>query len=30
MRDFHYEITPLIFGRVRIIWTDGYVAEHFW
>jgi hypothetical protein len=28
MREFHWEITKLTFGRARLIWTDGWTVDH--
>jgi hypothetical protein len=30
MTTWHWEVHPLTFGRSRVIWTDGQVAEQFW
>ena len=27
---FRWEITPLTFGRSRLIWTDGISVDQFW
>ena len=28
VNNFHWEIIPLTFGRLRIIWTDGFFVHH--
>lgn len=30
MQNWHYELTPLTFGRWRIIYTDGSFVENSW
>jgi hypothetical protein len=27
---YRWEITPLTFGRSRLIWTNGIFVDHFW